>query len=57
MKKLNDYMKRPYRMEIVEHKEEGEFVVFYPDLLGCITSGDTIESAVANAVDAKEISE
>ena len=41
-------------MEIIEHKEEGEFVVFYPDLLGCITSGDTIESAVANAVDAKK---
>ena len=47
--------------QVVESKmknnEEGEFVVFYPDLLGCITSGDTIESAVANAVDAKEISE
>lgn len=57
MKKLNDYMKMPYRMEIIEHKEEGKFVAFYPDLLGCITSGDTIESAVANAVDAKEISE
>ena len=44
-------------MEIIEHKEEGEFVAFYPDLLGSITSGDTIESAVANAADAKEISE
>ena len=57
MKKLNDYMKMPYRMEIIEHKEEGEFVFFYLDLLGSITSGDTIESAVANAADAKEISE
>ena len=44
-------------MEIIEHKEEGECVVFYPDLLGCITSEETIESAVTNAVDAKEISE
>ena len=44
-------------MEIIEHKGEGEFVVLYPDLLGCITSEETIESAVANAVDAKEISE
>ena len=57
MKTLNDYMKMPYRMEIIEHKEEGEFVAFYPDLLGSITSGDTIESAVANAVDVKEMSE
>lgn len=32
MKKLDDYMAMPYRMEIVEDKEEGGFVVSYPDL-------------------------
>lgn len=26
----------------------------YPDLPGCITCGDTLESAVANALDAKK---
>ena len=41
-------------MEIVEDKDEGGFVVFYPDLPGCITCGETVESAVANAVDAKK---
>ena len=30
------------------------FVVFYPDLPGCITCGETIESAVENAQDAKK---
>ena len=30
------------------------FVVTYPDLPGCITCGETIESAVANAADAKQ---
>ena len=30
MKTLNDYMAMSYRMEIVEDKEEGGFVVFYP---------------------------
>ena len=54
MKTLNDYMKMSYRMEIVEDKEEGGFVVSYPDLSGCITCGDTVESAVANAQDAKK---
>lgn len=54
MKKLNDYMEMSYRMEIVEDKEEGGFVVSYPDLPGCITCGETIESAVANAIDAKK---
>ena len=53
MKTLNDYMKMSYRMEIVEDKEEGGYVVSYPDLPGCITCGETVESAVANAVDAK----
>ena len=53
MKTLNDYLKMSYRMEIVEDKEEGGYVVSYPDLPGCITCGDTIEVAVSNAEDAK----
>lgn len=53
MKTLNDYMEMSYRMEIVEDKDEGGFVVTYPDLPGCITCGETIESAVTNALDAK----
>lgn len=53
MKTLNDYMAMPYRMEIVEDKEEGGFVVSYPDLPGCITCGETVEKAVVNASDAK----
>ena len=54
MKKLDDYMAMSYRMEIVEDKEEADFVVFLPDLPGCITCGETVESAVANALDAKK---
>lgn len=41
MKIPNDYMELSYRMEIVEDKDEGGFVVSYPDLLGCITCGET----------------
>ena len=40
MKTLNDYMAMSYRMEIVEDKDEGGFVVSYPDLPGCITCGE-----------------
>lgn len=54
MKTLDDYMAIPYRMEIVEDKEEGGYVVSYPDLPGCITCGETIERAAANAADAKK---
>lgn len=54
MKTLNDYLAMSYRMEIVEDKDEGGFVVSFPELPGCITCGETIESAVANAEDAKK---
>lgn len=53
MKTINDYMEMSYRMEIVEDKDEGGFVVSYPDLPGCITCGETIDTAVTNALDAK----
>ena len=54
MKTLNDYMAMSYRMEVVEDKTESGFVVSYPDLPGCITCGETVESAIANALDAKK---
>ena len=53
MKTLNDYLAMSYRMEIVEDKDEGGFVVSYPELPGCITCADTKEKAIANAKDAK----
>ncbi len=52
--KIEDYMKLPYKMEIVEDKDEGGYVVSFPDLKGCITTGETIESAISMADDAKK---
>ena len=54
MKTLNEYLAMPYRMEIVEDREEGGFVVSFPELPGCITCGETVERAIANAQDAKK---
>lgn len=54
MRTIDDYMNMNYRMEIVEDKEEGGFVVSYPELPGCITCGETMESAITNAQDAKK---
>ena len=53
MKTLNEYMSMSYKMEIIEDQDEGGFVISYPDLPGCITCGETIESAMQNANDAK----
>ena len=55
MKNLDEYMSLPCRMEVVEDKEEGGFVVSFPDLPGCITCGETIEIAIVNAMDAKKV--
>ena len=54
MKKVNDYLKLPYRLVIVPDPDEGGFAVSYPDLPGCISTGDTIDEAVKNAEDAKK---
>ena len=45
MKNIDYYMALPYKMEIVEDKDEGGFVISYPDLPGCINCGETIETA------------
>lgn len=54
MKTLDEYLKKPYRMNIKEDKDEGGYGVSFPELPGCITCGETIESAVKNAEDAKK---
>ena len=54
MRTIDEYMKLPYKMEIVPDKDEGGFVASFPELPGCITSGDTLDSTIANADDAKK---
>ena len=54
MHKLDDYITLSYRMEIVEDKDEGGYVVSFPELPGCITCGETFESAIVNALEAKK---
>lgn len=53
MRTIEEYMKLPYKMEIVPDIEEGGYVVSFPDLPGCLTIGDTVEEAIKNAEDAK----
>ena len=54
MKTLEEYMKLPYKLEIVPDTEESGYVASYPELPGCITCGETVADAVANAEDAKK---
>ena len=53
-KTINEYMEMPYRMVLTPDTDEGGFVVSFPDLPGCLSIGDTVEEAYANAIDAKQ---
>ena len=53
MKELEFYLNQPYRMEIIEDKEEGGFTVCFPELKGCITCAETISEALIMADEAK----
>lgn len=54
MRSLEEYMKLPYKLEIIPDTEESGFVASYPELPGCISCGETIAEVVANIEDAKK---
>ena len=54
MRTIDEYMKLPYRMEIIEDTDEGGYIVSYPELKGCITCAETLENAIANIKNAKQ---
>ncbi|MBQ6733818.1 MAG: type II toxin-antitoxin system HicB family antitoxin [Lachnospiraceae bacterium] len=53
-KDLTYYMSLPYKMVIVKDVEDDSYVLYFPELPGCMTSGKTAAAALANAEDAKE---
>ena len=53
MKSVDYYMKLSYKMEINSDTSEQGYVISFPELPGCITCGDTLASALANAEDCK----
>ena len=54
MKTIEDYLRLNYTMEVIKDPDEGGFVVSFPELPGCLTCGQSLESALANALDAKK---
>ncbi len=54
MKTFEEYMKLPYRMEVIPDADEGGYAVQFPELPGCVTCADTMEQALQNAIDAKK---
>ena len=54
MKTLEDYMKMPYRVNIIPDPYEGGYTAYYPDLPGCITCADSISELENVLIDAKK---
>ena len=50
---LDEYLSLPYPMEVTPDPYEGGYTVSFPDLPGCLTSGDDISSALKYANEAK----
>ena len=49
---ISKYMSLPYKLEIIPDGDGG-YIGRYPELPGCLTSGETEEEVMTNAVDAK----
>ncbi len=45
--------KYPFEVRPLAKDEGGGFLVSFPDLPGCMSDGETIEEAIANAMDAE----
>lgn len=54
MRTLSEYMALPYRLEILQDPDEGGYIASYPDLPGCATCADDLNSVVELAQDAKK---
>ena len=50
---VEQYMAKPYRIEVIPDPDDGGFVVTIPDLPGCISQGDTVEEAYEMIRDAQ----
>ena len=55
MKNLEDYLKIPYRVNIIPDSNEGGYTAYYPDLPGCITCFESLDDLKDTLYDAKKV--
>ena len=51
---INYYMSLSYKIEIIEDREDGGYVLSHPELRGCITASETIAEGLSMLEDAKK---
>jgi predicted RNase H-like HicB family nuclease len=52
---LDYYLSLNYSIAIYPDKEDGGYVAEIEDLPGCLTQGETLEEAIANIAEAREL--
>jgi predicted RNase H-like HicB family nuclease len=55
LKPLDYYLKLSYPITLYPDNEEGGYVVEIEDLPGCLSQGETLEEAIANINEAREL--
>lgn len=50
---IDQYMKLPYKIEVIPDVDDGGYGVCIPDLPGCLSTGETIGEAISNIEEAK----
>jgi predicted RNase H-like HicB family nuclease len=53
MKTVDYYMSLPYKIELYPDVEEGGYAVACPELLGCLSCGETVEECMESIEEAK----
>lgn len=53
-KDLDYYMNLNYPFNVTPEEDGSGYMISFPDLPGCLTSGKNIEEAIANIPDAKK---
>lgn len=46
------HVQYPFEISELDESEGGGYLIVFPDLPGCMSDGNTLESAIANGVDA-----
>ena len=49
---MKEQLKYPFEIRHLSKEEGGCYLISFPDLPGCISDGETIESAIKNGIDA-----
>ena len=50
---MSETIKYSFEIRPLSDENGGGYLVTFPDLLGCMSDGETIEEAIANAMDAE----